>query len=105
MFFSFEYKDISTLKKTDEGHGIVIVNDKTIYCMSYVGFADGGYYDDSFLPNIPDTRVPKGWQPITVTDACEFSLHSLTHEVLHAIGMEHEQSRGDRGDFIKVDFY
>ena len=72
--------------------------------MSFVGFAPGTYYGGSFLPNIPDQRVPKYWQPITVTDKCEFSLHSLTHEVLHAIGMEHEQSRGDRGEFIMVHF-
>ena len=71
-------------------------------CQSFVGLASGYYYQDSFLSDIPDNRVPKDWQPVTVTDVCGFTMHTFTHEILHAIGIEHEQSRGDRPEFIKV---
>ena len=41
-----------------------------------------------------------GIQPITLSDRCE--VQEILHEVLHALGLMHEQSRPDRDDYIDI---
>ena len=41
-----------------------------------------------------------GLQPIRLSAECGW--HEITHEVLHALGFIHEQSRADRDDFVEV---
>lgn len=52
-------------------------------CYSYIGMK-GGEQDISLSPN------------------CKF--RQINHEILHALGLHHEQSREDRDDFIKINW-
>ncbi|ODM99608.1 Zinc metalloproteinase nas-14 [Orchesella cincta] len=44
-----------------------------------------------------------GTQQLNLSTGC-FSKFTVTHELIHAIGMDHEQSRRDRSKFIEVDY-
>ena len=46
-------------------------------------------------------RLGRGSQRITLGKGC-YSLGIILHEILHALGMWHEQSRPDRDDYIRV---
>ncbi|XP_064078320.1 protein SpAN-like [Macrobrachium nipponense] len=47
-------------------------------------------------------KVSNTGQPINVPIWCEQSFGSLVHEIGHAIGFFHEQSRSDRNDYVKI---
>ncbi|XP_076825735.1 apolipoprotein(a)-like isoform X2 [Clavelina lepadiformis] len=42
-----------------------------------------------------------GKQKISIDDGCQ-SVGTILHEIMHALGFWHEQSRSDRNDFVKV---
>ncbi|CAL8110960.1 unnamed protein product [Orchesella dallaii] len=44
-----------------------------------------------------------GRQHLNLSTGC-FSKFTVTHELIHAIGFDHEQSRRDRNNFIEIDF-
>ena len=46
-------------------------------------------------------RLGRGKQAIKLGKGC-FSVGIISHEILHALGMWHEQSRPDRDDYIRV---
>ncbi|MBX3192247.1 MAG: M12 family metallopeptidase [Labilithrix sp.] len=62
----------------------------------FVVFRDNGDGCSSFLGRIG------GRQDIQVTDGCQQG--GVVHEILHAAGFFHEQSRGDRDEFITIAF-
>lgn len=43
-----------------------------------------------------------GRQPISLDEECVTST-TVKHELMHAIGFYHEQSRSDRDDYVNVD--
>jgi len=45
-----------------------------------------------------------GEQTIALTSGCAFSIGSVAHEILHALGMWHEQSRCDRDTFVIINW-
>ena len=84
---------------------IQIVNDNTNLCViprtsesEYILFT---YYFGScgsYIGN--DPRYPE--QPIFLYENC--SLYSVVHELFHAAGMYHEQSRNDRDEYVLIHF-
>lgn len=62
----------------------------------YVLFRDNGSGCSSFLGRIG------GRQEIHITEGC--GQGGVVHEILHAAGFYHEQSRGDRDDFVTIAF-
>ncbi|HEX6040544.1 M12 family metallopeptidase [Longimicrobium sp.] len=55
----------------------------------------------STLCNSPVGRQ-SGTQTINLTSNCAYSMGSVAHEILHTLGMWHEQSRCDRDTYITV---
>lgn len=47
-------------------------------------------------------RIPS--QPLSLADGCVSRHGTIMHEFLHALGFYHEQSRGDRDEFVLVNF-
>ena len=54
-------------------------------CLSYVGCIGGS-------------------QEIVLGNYCLYSRGSISHEICHALGLWHEQSRPDRDDYISVSY-
>ena len=69
------------------------VRPRTSADKDYVLFKDSGSDCSSYIGRIG------GAQPIQVADC---GRGSIIHEMLHAAGFYHEQSRGDRDDFITI---
>jgi len=44
-----------------------------------------------------------GAQPVSIGLGCEYT-GIVVHEMLHAVGLWHEQSRADRDDYVTVYF-
>lgn len=70
------------------------VRPKTDADTDFVVFRDTGGGCSSFLGRVG------GRQEIHITEGC--GQGSVVHEILHAAGFFHEQSRGDRDDFVTV---
>ena len=69
-------------------------------CHSAVGRADGETFDEN---KIEDYGAPTNWQVLALDDTCGGSSQAtVEHEVLHAMGMNHEHNRPDRDDYIIV---
>lgn len=62
-------------------------------CWSQVGRTDT--YD------LDDRQYVEGQQLISIGDRCG-ELGTVIHEIGHAVGFWHEQSRSDRDNFIKI---
>ena len=45
----------------------------------------------------------RGKSQISVGNGCEYR-HVMTHEIGHALGFFHEQSRTDRDDYVKIEW-
>lgn len=76
----FEGTAVNFIPFTDQEDALVFIPG-TGHCKSYVG------------------KV-KGKQPIWIADNCEAD--SVAHEILHALGFVHEQSRVDRDSYVEV---
>uniref|UniRef100_A0AC35U9A3 Metalloendopeptidase n=1 Tax=Rhabditophanes sp. KR3021 TaxID=114890 RepID=A0AC35U9A3_9BILA len=64
----------------------------------YIKYASGTFCGLSYIGRI----LPAN--PIYLSFACANSKGVAVHETLHALGLNHEQLRGDRNDFITVNY-
>jgi Astacin (Peptidase family M12A) len=70
--------------KTEQDKNYIVFTTQENGCFSYVGMQGGA-------------------QEVNLSKGCHYNL-IVAHEILHAIGMEHEQSREDRDDHIKINW-
>ena len=71
-------------KRTELDKNYLVFTTKENGCFSYVGMQGGP-------------------QEVNLSKGCHYNLIAA-HEILHAIGMEHEQSREDRDEHIKINW-
>jgi hypothetical protein len=71
-------------KATNEDKNYIVFTTKNEGCFSYVGLQGGA-------------------QEVNLSRGCHQEL-IVSHEILHAIGMEHEQSREDRDNYLKINW-
>lgn len=69
-------------KKSDQDKNFLVFTTKNTGCFSYVGMQEGA-------------------QEVNLSKGCHLDLIAA-HEILHAVGMEHEQSREDRDDYLDI---
>lgn len=69
-------------KRTEKDKNYIVFTSKSTGCFSYIGMQGGP-------------------QEINLSKGCYHNL-IVAHEILHAIGMEHEQSREDRDDYLDI---
>ena len=78
-------KCVSFMKRKNEKNFLKIANERS--CWSYVG-----------------KFVEQRSQTLSLdADKC-IEIKNIAHELLHALGLRHEQSRPDRDEWIQVDF-
>ena len=77
-------------KKSSDKHYVSIEKDYSSYCHAFLGFS-GGKHVINLVP---------GWSG---SDYCT-SQFVVAHEMIHGLGLWHEQQRPDRDDYIWVDF-
>ena len=59
-------------------------------------------YCASFIGNVKTNNVQNGKQSVWLSNGCARSKRVVQHEVMHALGFFHEQSRPDRDDYVNV---
>ncbi|RWS04693.1 astacin-like metalloprotease toxin-like protein, partial [Dinothrombium tinctorium] len=69
-------------RRTVERDYVSIIRDRG--CYSYIG-----------------KRKKGGKQPLSIGDGCAY-FGTVVHELLHAVGLIHEQNRADRDDYVKI---
>ena len=71
-------------------------------CFAALGLAPGFVTNDQGATQITQFGVPATWQVVNLNQACSHSIGVVQHEVLHSLGVFHEQSRPDRKNYIDV---
>uniref|UniRef100_A0A0K0ESM0 Metalloendopeptidase n=1 Tax=Strongyloides stercoralis TaxID=6248 RepID=A0A0K0ESM0_STRER len=64
----------------------------------YIKYASGTFCGLSYIGRV----LPSN--PIYLSFSCENSIGIAIHETLHALGLNHEQLRGDRDEYIKINW-
>lgn len=67
---------------------------------NYIGFER--VWNESYTGASQGIGMQSGYQYIKLDAADPFDLKTVIHEIGHAVGLYHEQSRADRNDFIQV---
>ena len=97
----FDMPYVSDPANTEYANGIVFITNPGS-CFSALGQSSGYYNNDIGATSVTEFGVPAGWQVINLSDNCAGSIEVVQHEVLHALGFLHEQSRPDRDNYITV---
>ena len=94
-FLAYRLRDplFSVDQKSVSGGDVTLFSNKNIFlflesCYSYVG---------------KTTSRTKNYQVLSIGRGCEH-LGIAIHELMHAIGFYHEQSRYDRDNYVKIMF-
>ncbi|CAG5104123.1 Oidioi.mRNA.OKI2018_I69.chr1.g1104.t1.cds [Oikopleura dioica] len=97
----FDMPYVADLSTTTYENGIIFVYNPD-WCFSALGLLPGYFNNDVGKTSVTEFGAPAGWQVINLDTDCAQSLEVVQHEVLHALGFLHEQSRPDRDDYIIV---
>jgi hypothetical protein len=72
------------------------------------------FYEGSYSPRVHFRLVSDGCsspvgrqggvQNISLTAGCAYALPTVAHEMLHSLGMQHEQTRCDRDSYVRINW-
>lgn len=97
----FDMPYVTDPSTTEYTNGIVFITNPSS-CFSALGKVPGYSNNDSGYASVTELGVPAGWQVINLSNNCAGSIEVVQHEVLHALGFLHEQSRPDRDNYLNV---
>lgn len=97
----FDMPYVTDPSTTEYTNGIVFITNPSS-CFSALGQVPGYASNDFGATSVTQFGVPAGWQVINLANGCAASIEVVQHEVLHALGFLHEQSRPDRDNYITV---
>jgi len=77
-----------------------------------VQFVDKTSTDINYVDIIPNLSgcysyvgdIKSGGQELALDESCQKDKGTIMHELMHALGFHHEQSRADRDSYVKIDF-
>lgn len=72
------------------------------------------FYEGSYSPRVHFRLVSDGCyspvgrqggvQNVSLTSGCAYALPTIAHEMLHSLGMQHEQTRCDRDSYVRINW-
>ena len=95
--FSMPYLDATELLSTTYPHGVIYVLSSQ-GCYSSLGVWEG-FVGNTGASSVTDFGVPETWQIIALEPSCNGHA-TVQHELMHALGVNHEHNRPDRDEYL-----
>jgi Astacin (Peptidase family M12A) len=92
-------------RASDIQEAIRRINSSTNICVRPRS-GENDFIEFTYVPNEASSRIGRqgGNQEVRIGTASLFGIASIQHEILHASGMFHEQSRADRDQFVQINW-
>ena len=101
-----ERSELATTQWTEAGIVLVWEDHLTAHgqgCWSAVGQASGFGWTSTTYGSASATGAPDNYQVVALDSSCDgLGQATLEHEILHALGVDHEHNRPDRDNYLTI---
>jgi len=92
-------KFVHANQKDKKDHRIVVTGLRGDLCQSWIGYQPD--LKDKETKRLKKKLGFKSLQSVVLGNGC-LDKYTIQHELLHALGLHHEQSRYDRDDYVQI---